>query len=477
MKGKKKLFCGNTQKLLIVADCAKSEHLIHFFDCTSGRYLYKHPIQVKNYLAGFHFLREKYQKVLTKKNLQPQEVKFVLEDPASYNHDLIYFLQKEGFNVLYVNALQASKYRENNRASSDTLDLDGIVRSALMGQVYETDVCGDIYTKIKESHRERCRLVEAHNRHKNLLHKQIDQLFPGFLSQKKSGISPFSKACINLMQCKNFGSGIFLKAHSKRTLKLIDKAGFNEPEKIQQKLCALANDCLKVEDFEAEVIEKRRLRLQTQLDLYRSREECINIEEHILADLLQNTPYALLLSISGAGLITVSAIAAELGTPLKWPDADRIASYAGIIPRQKQSGGSQKSPIVTAPPKSANKYLKNALMTIVRIAKDSHHPTYKNLAIVHPLKAHFETVSLRGGSSYTATAKKLVRIIIAMLRDQTIYLPDINTVQPQVYRIWLEQGSLKMIKKWRERGISPTDNNILGKWLKDKEKIIALLDK
>ena len=414
---------------------------------------------------------------MTKKSLQPHEVNFVLEDPASYSHDFIYFLQQEGFNVLYVNALQASKYRENSRASSDTLDLDGIVRSALMGQVYETDICGDIYSKIKESHRERCRLVEEHSRHKSLLHNQIDRLFPGFLSQKKSGVAPFSKACINLMRCKNFGPKIFVKAHSKRTLKLIEKAGFNEPEKIQQKLWILANDCLLIEDFESGVIEKRRLRLQTQLDLYRSREECIDIEEHILADLLQNTPYALLLSISGAGLITVSAIAAELGNPLKWPDADRIASYAGIIPRQKQSGGSHKSPLITSPPKSANKYLKNALMTIVRIAKDCQHPTYKELAIVHPLKTHFDKVDLRDGSSYTSSAKKLVRIIIAMLRDQTIYLPDIKTVQPQVYRIWLEQGSQKMLRKWRERGISPTENNTLGKWLKDKEKIIVLLDK
>ena len=58
IKGKKKLFCGNSHNLLIVADCSKSEHLVHFFDCTGGRYLYKHPLPVKNCLAGFRFLRE-----------------------------------------------------------------------------------------------------------------------------------------------------------------------------------------------------------------------------------------------------------------------------------------------------------------------------------------------------------------------------------------------------------------------------------
>ena len=68
------------------------------------------------------------------------------------------------------------------------------------------------------------------------------------------------------MRCKVFEPKIFIKGYSKKTLRLIEKAGFNEPEKIQQKLCALANDCLQIEDFEPEVIVKRRLRLQTQLD-------------------------------------------------------------------------------------------------------------------------------------------------------------------------------------------------------------------
>ncbi|MCM8536041.1 MAG: hypothetical protein NE334_08910 [Lentisphaeraceae bacterium] len=44
---KKKLFCGNNQRLLIVADCAKSEHLVQFFDPSTGQYLYQHHIVPK----------------------------------------------------------------------------------------------------------------------------------------------------------------------------------------------------------------------------------------------------------------------------------------------------------------------------------------------------------------------------------------------------------------------------------------------
>ena len=474
---RKKLFSGNNHALLIVGDCAKAEHIVRFFDCSSGQYLYKKPLRVRNDLDGFQFLQKKAHIVLDKMGLKTKDVNFVLEDPASYSQDFIYYLQKEGFNVLYVNAFRASKFRENSRASNDNLDLDGIVRSALMGQTYKVDVMGSIYTRLKESHRERNRLVKVDNKHKSIIHSQIDQLFPGFLTQSKSGIQSFSKACVELMLCKNFGPQLFLKATSKLNFKTIKKAGFQEPVKVQLKLAELAAKCLNLTEDEPNVINMRRQRLQKQLQLFKVRHECIEYEEQVMASLLQNTPYALFTSITGAGIVTVSAIAGEMGDPLSWPNSDKTASYAGIVPRQKQSGGSQKQAVITTPPKAANKYLKNAIMTIVRVAKKYEHPSYRNTGIPHPLKAHFEKVSLRGGSSYTATAKKLVRIMTAMLRDETIYLPDTNEASPQSYALWLEAGTAQMLEKWSKAGIQPTDENYLGKWLKNKDNIIALIKK
>ena len=473
----KKLFCGNNQTLIIVADCAKAEHLVRFFDCSSGHYLYKKPLRVRNDLDGFQFLQKKARIVLDKMHVKPREVNFILEDPASYSQDFIYYFQKEGFNVLYVNAFQASKYRENSRASSDNLDLDGIVRSALMGQTYKANVMAVIYTRIKESHRERNRLVQEDNKHKSIIHGQIDQLFPGFLTKSKSSIQPFSKACVELMLSKNFSPRLFLKVSSKSTLKTIIKAGFKEPGKIQLKLAELASKCLNLAELESRIVDVRRQRLQKQLQLYKIRHECIEYEAQIMAGLLQNTPYALFTAITGAGIVTVAAIAGETGDPLNWSNPDKTASYAGIVPRQKQSGGSQKAAVITKPPRAANKYLKNALMTIVRVAKKYEHSSYRNTGISHPLKAHFEKVSLRGGSSYTSTAKKLVRIMTAMLKDETIYLPDINKTSTQSYVLWLEAGTSKMLEKWAKVGIYPTEENYLGKWLKNKEALTNLINK
>lgn len=472
----KKLFCGNSQSLIIVADCAKAEHLVRFFDCISGEYLYKNPFRVKNDLTGFNFLQEKMKTVLRKMKVQAKDVDFILEDPASYSNDFIYFLQKAGLNVLYVNALEASKYRENSRASNDNLDLDGIVRAALMGKTYKTNEMSSIYTRLKESHRERTRLVKEENRHKSIIHNQINQFFPGYLMKAKSGICPFTKGCIELMLCKNFCPQIFLKSDSKIVLKIIKKAGLTQPEKIQKTLADLASKCLNLAKLEPEVINRRRLRLQKQLQLFKIRRECIQYEEKVMAELMQDTPYVLLTSITGAGIVTVSAIAGELGDPIKWLDPDKTASYAGVIPRQKQSGGSQKAPIVGRAPKAANRYLKNAILTIVRISKENQHPAYRDTGITHPLKEHFDRTLLRGGSSFTSTAKKLVRIMTAMLKSETIYMPKIEETSEEAYAQWLEIGSVRMLEKWKNAGIRPTEQNYLGKWIKNKEALADLIN-
>ena len=476
----KKLFSTNNRQLLIAADCAKAEHVIHFFDCTSGEYVYRKPFKIKNDLAGFKFFNDKAQIVLKKFKLNPADVDFILEDPASYSQNFIHYLQQEGFNVRYVNAQQASRYRENSRASSDTLDLDGIVRAAIMGHSHPTEILSSIYTRIKESSRERGRLIKEQTRHKNSITTQIDKIFPGFLNKKLSGIQAFSKGSVELMLHKDFSPQLFRKASLTRLMKIISKAGLIQAEEIAIKLKELALNCLDVTESNAQIFAMRSTRIQQQLELFKSRQDCISNEDRFLAQMLQMTPYALLTSIVGAGIITIAVIAGELGDPAKLlkggRTSDQTASYAGVVPRQKQSGGSGKAPVTSSAPKAANRRLKNALMIIVDVARKNQHCSYQENHITHPLKAYFDKLALRDASSYSATAKKLVRIMMAMLKNETIYLPDSKTSTPQDYAYWMEAGTAKMLQKWQVAGIMPTDENALGKWLKNQEAILAVID-
>lgn len=457
-------------------DCAKKEHRANYFDCFSGRYLYKNALKVCNDLDGFKYLVSKTQKILGQKKFKNSQVEVYLEDPCSYSLNLIDYLQKQKYKVRYVNAQKASKYRDNSRASNDVLDLDGIARTAIMKQYYELANQSDLYRQLKESTRERHRLIKDQTRHKNVVHTFMDVLFPDFLNYRKSGVTAFSEGCINLILHKEFSSHLFMKASPNKVTNIIKKAGLNEPEKVYLKLKSLAGQCTNLAKKEPEVFQYRLYRLQEQVRFYHARQKCIEFEERQLACLLQNSPMALCLSITGAGLISVATIAAELGDPRNWRTIDQIASYAGVIPRQKQSGGSENIPDVLSIPKDANKYLKNALMTIVGSLKKYPHPAQNSTGIIHPLKQHFEKTQLRGGASFMSTAKKLIRTMCALIRDESIYMPNYKKMTEEEYVIWLEKGTEKMIEKWRKYGVAPHGGNYLGKWINQKDKIISLIN-
>ena len=333
----------------------------------------------------------------------------------------------------------------------------------------------DLYRRLKECTRERERLIKDQTRHKNVIHTFIDLFFPDFLNYKKSGVTAFSKGCIELILHKEFSSRLFLKSTPNKVINIIQKTGISESDKVYLKLKELAGKCINLAKDEPNVFVFRLRRLQEQARFYQARQKCIELEEQQMAQLLQNSPLALCLSITGAGLISIATIAAELGDPRNWRTIDQTASYAGVIPRQKQSGGSESAPNVLSVPKDANKHLKNALMTIVGSTKKYPHPAQRHTGKIHPLKQHFDKVEIRGGSSFKSTAKKLIRIIYAMINDENIYMLDIKEMTEEHHLIWLEEGSQKLLEKWNNYGVVPTEENYLGKWIQQKEKITQLI--
>jgi len=75
--------------------------------------------------------------------------------------------------------------------------------------------------------------------------------------------------------------------------------------------------------------------------------------------LLATTPYALLTSIRGIGLVIATGTASELGDPASIRSTDSMCSYAGIVPGTLQSGGPQGEAFHTSPSRACNHYLKD----------------------------------------------------------------------------------------------------------------------
>jgi hypothetical protein len=153
--------------------------------------------------------------------------------------------------------------------------------------------------------------------------------------------------------------------------------------------------------------------------------ESLRIEENEMARCLVQTPGFLLTSIPGLGVVLAGGIIAEYGDTSDWRIPDQMASYAGIVCRQHQTGGPDSEPVKGSLPIDANHHLKDQLLQAAYHTGQYRHPAWRRLGLPgeHLLYEHFRTVELREGKSRLSTAKKLLRVASAMVRDERIYLP------------------------------------------------------
>ncbi|MBU0970718.1 MAG: IS110 family transposase [Proteobacteria bacterium] len=84
--------------------------------------------------------------------------------------------------------------------------------------------------------------------------------------------------------------------------------------------------------------------------------------EKEIAFVLCQTQGAFLTSIKGIGIVLAAGICSEIGDPFIQGSATNLVSYAGVVPRVKQSGGPESEPRVGSVSKRNNHILKNYLV-------------------------------------------------------------------------------------------------------------------
>ena len=91
-----------------------------------------------------------------------------------------------------------------------------------------------------------------------------------------------------------------------------------------------------------------RGRLERTLTEYRQVVELVSVSEHSLDAIAKtNRQVDLLLSIPGVGPRTAEAVAAYLDDPHRFRSAAEVSAYAGLVPKQFQSGESDRRGRIT----------------------------------------------------------------------------------------------------------------------------------
>jgi transposase len=410
-------------KILIVPlDYAKTNHTVQFCFAT-GEHLLNNALTVYNDSRGAAYLLDRISKICKKYHLKQENVIICCEDPPEYMINFIHTLKLSGYNFVSVNATEASTYRSNNRASSDSLDLNGITQAVINRRAMDIRPFDELYSNMKAAGRNRRRLVMSETAMKNRIHKCVDILFPGFLNEGNTNITPFSPVCLWLLE-HDFSVIKIRRMAAKTLLSGLKRHHICKPEEVCEKLKAYSDTVLTPP---AGIIAYYQKSLTVKIELFRSLQKAAEFEANEAVRCLVQTPGFYVLSIPGIGIKYAIHIIGEYGNPTTWRSIDQKASFAGIVSRQKQTGGQgKKEPVAQHLPKDCNKVLKDYLLQAAQHTGKNLHPFRKVSDAYdgeHTLREHFQHVENNEGKSRLRNAKYLIKIISRLVKEQRFYFP------------------------------------------------------
>ena len=446
---------GHPNKVAIVAiDYAKTSHTVLICD-GQARY-FKAPFEVKNNPEGLQYLCAQIAQSCKRFAIDPTHVIVGGEDCGSFSLNFVQAISQRGFLTIGVHAQDAQKQRENFQASTDKLDLLGIAKM-LMDQrgTTRSNAIGkeDMLRKVT---RHRDAQVRTKTALRNRIHSLVDQLVPGFLDERKSGITPFSQSSIWLMK-ERFSPAHIRRRSSKVLVRELDMRGTKKPVEAMQKMMELACEVIQAPSEYVGVLQSS---LTNEIRLYEVLSDCIEQIDRELALILAVTPGAMLTTMKGTGITLASGVTAELGPLVYQPSVRRLTSYAGIVPRVKQTGGSESEAKHRSVAPRCNRILKN---NIVQLGN--------HLGLHGPdeLKEDHRRRTANGQHADFGMARRYIRIGTHLMRYNEAYIPQQlrDNADPEALRAYYLQQWPIWRKKWVASGalkIAFAPENPLGKW-------------
>jgi transposase len=400
---------GNNKKVMCVPiDYAKKDHLVMF--CNGYGELLRKPFSVKNSMGGIKYLLDQVDRFCRHRHILPEHVFFGGEDVNSYAENFANTLRANGWLVANVNAHDAKKQRENLQASTDRIDLMGIATMLLNRRANCCPAQSGVYRNLRTLVRHRKKLVKMKTEVSNRIHTIVDRLFPGFLNEKKSGIVPFSSSSLYLMQ-ERFSAPQIRRRQRPVLIRNLEKRGTKKAEQVAAKLQGYATQVLTSPD-------EYTATLQISLSSHVAHFHCLleGAQQLVkeMALLLARTQGAFLTSIKGIGIVLASGVTAEIGNPLAQRSTDRLASYAGIIPKVKQTGGSQGPSIIGRVSKRNNHILKDF------VVQSAYH-----IGRYGPkdLLSDYSRRQAAGQHADFGIARRFIRMAMCLMRTSQVYLP------------------------------------------------------
>jgi len=360
-----------------------------------------------NSCTGFNNLLRRIREVTTDK----ADVEIGMEATGHYWLPLYARLKNEGYIIRVINPVQSDALRglyirQTKNDSKDAFIIAEVIR---FGRYTDTAVLPEDLHALRELSRHRFYIVDSVSDLKRKVIALLDQVFPEY-------------------------GDFFTDTFGATSTELL--LNYTTPEEIiavdTDKLCELLNTASRgrIKQAKAEEIKEAAvnsfgiilasdsigLLIRQYIEQIRFVERQIKEIDREIARLFQ--PFGTYLTtITGIGPVLAAAILSEIGDIKRFDSSAKLAAFAGIDPRVRQSGefiGTQNKMS-----KRGSPYLRRAIWLA------------SSMAVLHDpaIKAIYQRKRAEGKHHYTVIGhicRKMVSIIYAVLRDNKPYVPAVS---------------------------------------------------
>ena len=374
---------------------------------------------VGNSLDGSKKLVRNILSALDKHSLS--EVIIGLEATSVYSENLVYFLREDGSLAEYLtkihvlNPKQVKKFKDsyNDLPKNDFVDSFIIADCLRFGRINKAVYLDDYrYIALKTLTRARFyavqNLIKEKQRLINIVFKKYSSL-----TQDKVFSDKFGKTALSVYT--DFDSVDTLANMDLSELtEFIQKKGknrFSDPDSVAQALQKAARSSYRLPKTVNDSVNQV---LSISINSIRANEAQIKALEKAIAeqmDLIPNT----LQSIPGVGPVYAAGIIAEIGDINRFYSQAALAKYAGLAWSQHQSGDfeSENTHLIHTGNRFLKYYLCEAAFSLVRC--DTEYNRFYHLK-------YNEVNKFQHKRALALTARKLVRLVFRLLKDNRLYI-------------------------------------------------------
>ena len=369
------------------------------------------------YQSGFDQLCQAIDQAKTE--TQAQVVLVGMEPTSHYFENLARHLLQQPQPVTLINSFAVKQNRGQqlmHREKTDPIDCGAIGDLLRRGEGTPYKPATGVYLQLQQLDRVRLSKVKIEGMLKNQIIAHLDRIFPGLVILGKGAQERYTPLFqVNFWHCKTLQYLLRVCPNPHQLVQMT-------PEQLVQAF--RAQNYRLGPTSAAKLIARAQLVLLPEPDLVAIRCELLqhdlrlleSVQAHIaelelrLSAFVAQTPFQVWVQLKGLSAVQVASLAAAIGDPNNYTHAGQIFRRSGLVSGRNDSGNRQRKGKGNSITKVGDIYLRRALMNAVT-----------TLLLHQPVLGRYHRKLCRKkhpGVARVATARKLVAILWATLRDQ-----------------------------------------------------------